>query len=55
MKLTYFDTLYKRNVTMFIAPGTKIEFKNNEVVFASGGMKYAIEIEYLIEIEEVED
>lgn len=55
MKLTYFDTLYNRNVTMIIAPGTKVEFKNGEIHFASGGRRYAIELEYVKEIETLED
>lgn len=55
MKLTYFDTLYKRDVTMIIAQGTKIEFKNNAVHFYSGGHGYEIELEYIKEIESLED
>ena len=55
MKLKYFDTLYKRDVTMIIAQGTKIEFKNNAVHFYSGGHGYEIELEYIKEIESLED
>lgn len=55
MKLTYFDTLYKRDVEMIVAQGTKIEFKDNKIHFASGGHKYAIEMEYIKEIESLED
>lgn len=50
MKITYFNTLYKRNSTINVFGD--ITFVNGRVEFASCGHSYSIEMEYIIKIEE---
>lgn len=49
MKITYYNTLYKREVKLFVAG--KVEFKNGEAHFSSGGHGYAVPLEYVRKIE----
>lgn len=49
MKITYFHTLYKRNVTCNVAGN--IEFKDGYANFAAGGHRYSVGIEYIVAIE----
>lgn len=56
MRLTYFEEMYNRNVTMMIAPGTKITFnEKNEAVFKSMGLSYAIAVNRIVSIELLEE
>lgn len=56
MRLTYFEEMYNRNVTMMIAPGTKITFnEKNEAVFKSMGLGYAIAVNRIVSIELLEE
>lgn len=49
IKITYYDTLYKRFRTDIVA--NDIIFAGNSVVFASFGHKYRIELKYVRKIE----
>lgn len=53
MRVIYFDTLYERESSMFVAGD--IEFKEDAIVFASMGHRYRIETKYIRRIEKVED
>lgn len=53
MKITYFDTLYKREATLNVF-GT-IDFEDGYVYFASCGHKHCVRIQYIIKIETIED
>lgn len=53
MKITYYHTLYKRNVTDIVAGS--IEVKDGKVVFASGGHRYAVELENIVSIDPIEE
>lgn len=53
MKITYYHTLYKRNVTGIVAGS--IEVKDGKAVFASGGHKYAIDLDRIVSIEPIEE
>lgn len=48
MKITYYHTLYKKNVTALVAGD--ISFKDGYVHFASFGRRYAIEAQYIVSI-----
>ena len=49
MKITYYHTLYKMNVTRNVAGN--IEFKDGYANFAAEGHRYSIGIEYIVTIE----
>ena len=51
MRLTYFDTLYQREVTIMIIG--EVEFKKHGVSFDFMGQKCFVEYEYMRKIEEV--
>ena len=53
MKIRYFNTLYQREMTMDVAGN--IQFEDGRAIFASGGHRYAIELEYVIAIEPVRE
>jgi len=53
-KITYYHTLYKREVTELVRNG-EFEFKDGRVVFNSFGHGVAIEFEYVRKIELIED
>lgn len=53
LKITYYHTLYKRDVTDIVCGG--IEFKNGYVVFSSSGHKYAVGLVYVKAIEPLEN
>lgn len=53
MKITYYHTLYKRNVTDIVAGSIRI--KDGKAIFASGGHKYAIDLVYIVSIEPIEE
>lgn len=48
MKITYYHTLYKQNVTALVAGD--ITFKDGYVYFHSFGSGYAIEAKYIVSI-----
>lgn len=50
MKITYFHTLYQREVTEFIRDG-EIVFRGGYAYFHAGGHGYAIELIYIRSIE----
>lgn len=52
MKITYFNTLHKRNETMIVLD--TIEFKDGKVRFHSGGHGYEIRVELIVKIEMLE-
>ena len=49
-KITYFHTLYKKNVS---ANTDHVSFQDGCAKFASGGHRYSIEVKYLVSIEEL--
>ena len=49
MKITYFHTLYKKEVTANVCG--EIEFKDRMAWFSSGGHYYAVEVKYIRKIE----
>lgn len=53
MKITFWHTLYKRECTYNVCGN--ITFKDGRAVFNSGGHGVAIESEYIISIEPLED
>ena len=53
IKITYYHTLYKRNVTEHVADD--IVFKDGKAVFSSMGYRQAVEAEYIVSIEPIED
>lgn len=54
MLITYFDTLYERDSTMYVYAGD-IEFDNGDIVFASMGHRYRISTKYVKKIERVDN
>ena len=52
MKITYINTLYNCETTRFVFG--EIEFKDGAAHFASGGHRYAVELEYIVKIEMAE-
>lgn len=48
MKITYYDSLYKREVTSIVCG--EIVFKDGAVNFSSGGHRYRIELQYVRKI-----
>ena len=48
MKITFYHTLYKREVTWLC---DNITFKEGKVIFVANGKKYSLEIEYIKKIE----
>lgn len=54
MQITYYHTLYKREITTLVIDG-EFEFKDGRVVFSSGGHRYAVEFEYIRKIEPIKD
>lgn len=57
MKITYYHTLYKEDVTNIVAKDIKFKVENNEtyVYFASSGYGKRINAKYVIKIEAIED
>ena len=53
MRIRYYHTLYKREATMNVFGD--IKFEDGRAVFKSGGHGYAIEMEYIIRIEPIEE
>ena len=51
MKVIYFSTLYNKETEMMVLGD--IEFKDNAIIFASGGHEYRIELEYVRRIETI--
>ena len=53
MKITFWHTLYKRECTYNVFEN--VTFKDGRACFNSGGQEVAIETEYIISIEPLED
>lgn len=53
MKITYFDTLYKREATLNVFGA--IEFKDGYAYFSSMGHRHCIGIQHIIKLEEIKD
>lgn len=53
MRIRYYNTLYKREMAINVAED--IKFEDGRAVFKSGGHGYAIEFEYIVAIESIED
>lgn len=53
MKIRYFHTLYQREVTDNVFG--KIRIENGKAIFASMGHMHAIELEYVISIEPLDN
>jgi hypothetical protein len=53
MKVTYYSTLYKRDVTVIVLE--TVVFDEGMIKFASGGHKYAVDLKYVKKIESLED
>lgn len=53
MKITFWHTLYQRECTWNVCGN--ITFKDGKAIFNSGGWVSAIETEYIISIEPLED
>lgn len=53
IKITYFHTLYKKNVTSIVFGD--IEFKDGQVYFSASGHRYAVLVEHIVSIQKIED
>ena len=57
MKITYYHTLYKKNVTEIVAHD--IQFKNESgetyVYFAASGHRYRVNAKYVVKVEADEE
>ena len=53
MRIRYYHTLYKREVTENV--GGDIKFEDGRAVLCSMGHRYAVELERVIAIEPIED
>lgn len=55
MRIRYYNTLYKREDAYTLTNDSDISFVDGRVCFSWCGTKKAIEVEYIISIERVED
>lgn len=53
MKITYYHTLYKREVTNIVTGN--IDFKDGKAFYAAHGRKYCVEIKYIVSITDLEE